>query len=181
MSRCGIVPSVCVMTNEPRNRRITILALRVASVALAAGLATAALAALTASPASATSSCDPGGDVCVIVPDVVQTPPGALTVTVTAANVVTASLAPTVSTLVIGVPFSYPAPAFPPANYARTSIATSAGLVSVDTIQIPPGPPGRFTLPSLAIISIHPPNPCRAKTLGTTVVFTPITPPGPPN
>ena len=35
-------------------------------------------------------------------------------------------------------------------------------------------------LPDLAIVSIHPPNPCRVKTTGTTVVFTPIIPPGPP-
>jgi hypothetical protein len=37
-----------------------------------------------------------------------------------------------------------------------------------------------FALPDLAIVSIHPPSPCRVSISGTTVVFTPIIPPGPP-
>jgi hypothetical protein len=32
----------------------------------------------------------------------------------------------------------------------------------------------------LAIVSIHPPSPCRVRTSGTTVTFTPIIPPRPP-
>jgi hypothetical protein len=81
---------------------------------------------------------------------------------------------------VFGVPFSYPPgpPIIP--NLARASVTTSAGVIDIDTITIAPGPPGRFTLPNLVVISIHPPSPCRAKVTGTTVVFTPVIPPGPP-
>ncbi len=52
--------------------------------------------------------------------------------------------------------------------------------MNIDTFLIPPGPLGLFARPNLAIISIHPPGPCRVATSGTTVVFTPIIPPGPP-
>ena len=38
-----------------------------------------------------------------------------------------------------------------------------------------------MAMPNLAIISIHPPGPCRVSTTGSTVTFTPIQiPPGPP-
>ena len=67
---------------------------RVVSFLLAAGLAAGAVPALTASPASAASVCDPGTDVCGVVPDTVQTPLGPVTVAVSPANVVTVRLTP---------------------------------------------------------------------------------------
>lgn len=151
------------------------------SLLMAAGLVAGALLVSTASPAAAATVCDPGSDTCVIVPDTVQTPLGIVTVTLSAGGVVTVQLAPTApNTLVLGIPFAIPPgpPALP--GYARTSISTAGGVVNIDTIVIPPGPPGRFTLPNLAIVSIHPPGPCRARTNGMTVVFTPMIPPGPP-
>jgi hypothetical protein len=160
---------------------------RLGPVVLAAGLISGAFAG--AAPVSAAAVCNPGGDVCVVYPDSVQTPLGLVSVTASVANVVTVHLDPSApNTLVFGVPFSFPAgpqcmvPPGPPCvpGYARTTIATSGGLVTIDTIQSPPGPPNRFSIPSLAIISIHPPSPCRARTSGTTVVFTPIFLPGPP-
>jgi hypothetical protein len=154
-----------------------------ALVTFVAGLGVAAIVGWTGvSAAGAATQCNPDGDICVVVPDTVQTPLGVLTVTATATNVVTAHLDPiSPNTLVIGIPFAYPPgpPVIP--GYARTSIATTGGLVNVDTITIPPGPHGRISLPNLAIVSIHPPSPCRAHTTGTTVVFTPIYPPGPPS
>ena len=85
----------------------------------------------------------------------------------------------------IGVPFTLPAGVLAsgcPGGCTRTTISTAGGLVTIDTFLISPGPPGRLALPSLAIISIHPPNPCRVSTSGTTVTFTPIQmPPGPPS
>lgn len=152
---------------------------RLGPVVLAAGLITGTFAG--AAPVSAVTVCNPGGDVCVVYPDSVQTPLGLVSVTASVANVVTVHLDPSASnTLVFGVPFSYPQVAGCPGGCTRTTIDTSGGLVTIDTFQVPPGPPGRFTLPNLAIISIHPPSPCRARTSGTTVVFTPILPPGPP-
>ena len=154
---------------------------RIGSLVLAAGLTVGGLAGPGAVAASAATECDPGADVCVILPDSVQTPLGLVTVTVSDASVVTVRLDPTTSTTrVFGVPFSYPQIAGCPGGCSRTTIDTSGGLVTIDTIQIPPGPPGRLAVPNLAIISIHPPGPCRARTSGTTVVFTPIIPPGPP-
>ena len=85
------------------------------------------------------------------------------------------SVAP--NTLVIGVPFTLPPGVLVsggPGGCSRTTIDTAGGVVAIDTIAFPP----RFTLPSLAIISIHPPNPCRARTIGTTVSFTPMFHPG---
>jgi hypothetical protein len=138
------------------------------------------MTAFVAAPASAASVCDPGTDICVIT-DTVQTPLGPVTIAVNAANVVTVQLTPTVPrTLVIGIPFAIPPgpPALP--GYARTSITTAGGVVNIDTFLAPPAA-SRFALPNLAIVSIHPPSPCRVRTGGTTVVFTPIVPPGPPN
>jgi hypothetical protein len=109
----------------------------------------------------------------------VQTPLGPVTIAVSAANVVTVQLTPTApSTFVIGIPFAIPPgpPGLP--GYARTSITTAGGEVDIDTFL---APANGFALPNLAIVSIHPPGPCRVRTSGTTVVFTPITPPGPPN
>ena len=154
--------------------------LRIASLLLSLGLSAGAVVAF-AGPATAASACDPGSDICVVVPDTVQTPLGPVTVAVSAGNVVTVQLTPTApSTVVAGIPLAFPPgpPTLP--GYTRTSITTAGGVVNIDTFLIPPGPPGRFALPSLAIVSIHPPGPCRVRTNGTTVVFTPIIPPGPP-
>jgi hypothetical protein len=153
---------------------------RVASLLLVAGLTVSAMTSLAASPASAASVCAPGTDICVIT-DSVNTPLGPVTIAVSAANVVTVQLTPTApSTLVIGIPFAIPPgpPGLP--GYARTSITTAGGVVNIDTFLAPSGATSWFALPDLAIISIHPPGPCRVRTIGTTVVFTPIIPPGPP-
>ena len=153
---------------------------RVASLLLAAGLAVSALTALAASPASAASVCAPGTDTCVIT-DSVNTPLGPVTIAVSAANAVTVQLIPAAPrTLVIGIPFAFPPgpPTLP--GYARTSITTTGGVVDIDTFLAPPGAANSFALPALAVVSIHPPGPCRVRTSGTTVVFTPVIPPGPP-
>ena len=155
---------------------------RLGSLVLAVGLTAATLTGLAA-PASAAIVCT--GDVCVVVPDTVQTPLGPATVTVGTGNVVTVQLDPTSpNTLVIGIPFTIPQGALVascPGGCSRSTIDTTGGLVTIDTFQIAPGPPTRFALPNIAIISIHPPSPCRARTVGTTVTFTPIYPPGPPS
>lgn len=152
---------------------------RVSTVVLAVGLTVVGLGALGAAPAGAATVCT--ADVCVVVPDTVQTPLGLVTVTVSPTQVVTVHLEPVApNTLVIGVPFTLPPGVLVsgcPGGCSRTTIDTAGGVVAIDTIQFPP----RFTRPSLAIISIHPPSPCRARTIGTTVTFTPIIPPGPPN
>lgn len=140
--------------------------------------ALALFAGIGAPTASAATVCT--GDVCVVVPDTLQTPLGMATITVSATNVVTVQFAPTITnTFVQGIPFSFPSgakcsiPPGPPC-FVETSIYTTGGLVSIDTLQFPPGPPTRFALPNLAIISLHPPSPCRARTNADTVVFTPI-------
>jgi hypothetical protein len=147
----------------------------IAAAVLGVGLFIAAPAARAAA-----DTCDPTNtDSCVVLPTV--TPLGPVTVTVTSGNVVTVHLQPTSpNTLVFGVPFSYPPgpPVLP--GYTRTSIPSTGGEVTIDTIQFPPGPPTRPARPSLAVISIHPPSPCRAVTTGSSVVFTPVIPPGPP-
>ena len=156
--------------------------MRRTSVALAFTIA--AMVGVGTTAASAGTVCDPAGDVCVVTPDTVQTPLGLVTVNVSATNVVTVHLDPTVRTLVIGLPFNLPSGVLVsgcPGGCSRTTIDTAGGLVTIDTFQVPPGPPGRLALPSLAIISIHPPSPCRVSISGTTVTFTPIqVPPGPP-
>ena len=154
---------------------------RVASVLLVAGLTVSAMTALAASPANAASVCAPGADLCAIT-GAVQTPLGPVTIAVSAGDVVTVQLTPTAArTLVIGIPFAFPPgpPTLP--GYARTSSTTAGGVVNIDTFLPPPGATNSFALPDLAIVSIHPPGPCRAQTSGTTVVFTPIIPPGPPS
>ena len=154
---------------------------------MAVGLTAGALTAMGASPASADTTCDPGADVCVVQPDAVQTPLGVVTVSVGAGNVVTVQLAPSSpNTLLLGIPFALPpgppcrtavvSPCAAP-GYAHTSVPTAGGLVDIDTFL---GTQGRFALPSLAVVSIHPPGPCRARATGWTVVFTPVIPPGPP-
>lgn len=124
----------------------------------------------TATPASAATTCSGNCPVGIIV----TTPVGTATVTVTAANVVTVALAPTARTLVFGVPFSYP-PVLCAQFCTRTTIPTAGGAINIDSVVYPPGPPTRFAFPNVAVISIHPPNPCRAQTIGANVTFTPIT------
>jgi hypothetical protein len=153
---------------------------RAASAFGVAVLLVTGAAVATASSASADTTCT--GDICV-VDNTVATPVGPATVTVSATNVVTVQLAPTTRTAVFGIPFAIPPgpPGLP--GYARTTVSTPAGVINIDTVVIPPGPPGRFALPNLAVVSIHPPGPCRVQVVGTTVTFTPITvviPPGPP-
>jgi hypothetical protein len=128
-----------------------------------------------AAPAFADTTCT--GDICVVNQSV-ETAAGLVTVTVGAGNVVTVQLAPAVPrTLVVGVPAAL-VPLIPiagcPGGCSRTSIETSAGVVNVDTFQVPPGPPAFQGLQVIAVISIHPPSPCRVRTVGTTVTFTPI-------
>ena|SRR5664279_3263393 len=136
---------------------------RLGSAVLAVGLTTGALVGLGAAPVSAEIGCT--GDLCVVVPDTAQTPLGLVAGTESATNIVTVHLAPTApNTLVLGGPFSYPpGPPITP-GYTRTSIDTAGGLVTIDTFMIRPGPPMRWALRNLAIISIHPPSPCRALT-----------------
>jgi hypothetical protein len=142
------------------------------------------LSGVAAIPASAATVCN--ADTCVVVPDTLQTPLGVATVDVSPTKVVTVTFVPSATgTLVLGSPFTLPPVAGCPGGCAkgcpggctRTSIAlvTTAGVVNIDTITIPPGPPNRFAVPSLAIISlmIPPGPPCRVQTLGDTVVFTP--------
>jgi hypothetical protein len=141
------------------------------SIIAAAVVAVSLLAA--AAPAYPDTAC--GADTCVVNNDV-QTPAGPVTVAVTADNAVTVHLTPVAAnTIVFGLPFQYPpAPAGLP-GYTRVSIVTaSAGTVNIDTILSPPGPPTRPSLPTIVIISIHPPSPCRSRTIGSTVTFTPI-------
>jgi hypothetical protein len=137
-------------------------------------LAIAALSSLgfVAPAAHADTTC---GDVCTIG-NITQTPLGVVTVTTDSTNVVTVHLEPiTPRTIVFGVPFAIPPgpPALP--GYTRTSVdAGLGGTVEVDTLVVSSGLRSFLTLPSLAIISIQPPSPCRVVTVGDTVVFTPI-------
>ena len=158
------------------HHRLASFGRRLGPLVVAAGLTAGAFAG--AAPVNAATVCNPGGDVCVVYPDSVQTPLGLVTVTTSATNVVTVHLEPSApNTLVFGVQFIIPpGPPCQP-GYCRTTIDTPGGLVAIDTFQLPPGPPSRFALPSLAIISIHPPGPCRVRTIGNTVTFTPILPP----
>jgi len=168
-----------LLAAEPATRPRKRPGRRIASLLLAAGLTVSAMTVLAASPASAATVCTPGTDTCVIT-ESVQTPLGPVTIAVSAAGAVTVQLTPTVaSTLVIGIPFAIPPgpPGLP--GYARTSITTAGGVVNIDTFLAPPGAANSFALPDLAIVSIHPPGPCRVRTIGTTVVFTPIIPAGP--
>ena len=154
---------------------------RLVALLLVAGLAAGVPTAFATSPARAATSCDAGSDTCVVL-DTVQTALGPVIVTVTSGNVVTVQLTPVApSTLAFGIPFAIPPgpPGLP--GYARTSIATAGGVVDIDAFLTPPGPLSRFALPSVAVISIHPPSPCSVRTSGTTVVFTPLVPPAPPN
>ena len=117
------------------------------------------------------------GDNCVI-DSTVQTPAGLITVSTSPGNVVAVHLTPVnPKTIVIGLPFTLPAGALVsgcPGGCTRTTIETTGGLVTIDTILIPPGPPGSPSFPTIVVIQTHPPGPCRARTAGTTVTFTPI-------
>ena len=168
-----------VLANRPASPAPRRPGRRVASLLLVAGLTVSAMTALAAPPAHAASVCAPGADICVIT-DAVQTPLGPVTIAVGAGDVVTVQLTPIApSTLVIGIPFAIPPgpPGLP--GYARTSITTAGGVVNIDTFLAPTGAASSFAPPDLAIVSIHPPGPCRVLTRGTVVVFTPIFPPGP--
>ena len=148
----------------------------------------AMLAAVTLAVGSAVAFAAPAAaDVCTadicVVGQSVQTAAGLVTVTVSTGNIVTVVLVPTKpNTLLFAVPFAIPpGPPCSP-SYCRSSVDTGgAGIVSIDTVTTPPGPPTRFSLPNLVLISIHPPSPCRVAITGFTAVFTPLTPPGPPN
>jgi hypothetical protein len=151
------------------------------------------VAGLAAGPATAAVVCSPGGDQCVVVPDTVDTPLGPATITVSATNVVTVALATTAAnTLVVGLPIvlqEIPRAGCPggcakscPGGCSRTTttLDTGEGVVTIDTIVFPPGPPTRPALPSLVFVTLaHPPSPCRVTTTGTTVTFTPIAAPAP--
>ena len=155
-------------------KRPTARSHRLASLLAGIGLTLATVVGTGAAAANAATTCDPAGDVCVVTPDEVQTPLGLVSVAVSDAKVVTVHLDPnSANTLVLAVPFSLPGGlvASCPGGCTRTTIDTTGGLVTIDTIQLSPG---RFALPNLAIISIHPPNPCRVRVTGATVVFTPI-------
>lgn len=119
------------------SRRISVIAI--------AGLLTA-ISVVAAPTAGADTFCN--ADVCVI-DNTFQTPVGVATVTVTAGNVATVSLATTSPTFVFGVPFTFPEPpvAGCPGGCARTSITTTAGTINIDTVVIPPGPPGEVRNP----------------------------------
>jgi hypothetical protein len=150
-------------------KRPTARSHRLASLISGIGLTLAALVGTGSATATAATTCDPAGDVCVVTPDPVQTPLGLVTVTVSDAKVVTVHLDPSAAnTLVFGVPFALPGC---PGGCTRATIDTSGGQVTIDWIPLRSG---RFALPNLAIISIHPPGPCRVRVTGTTVVFTPI-------
>src|SRR5689334_8410904 len=87
-------------------------------------------------PADVASACD--SDTCVVPPSVVQTPLGPAEITATAANVVTVHLDPiTPGVLVFGIPFALPPGPPNVPGYTRTSFATTGGLVTIDTVQIP--------------------------------------------
>ena len=115
-------------------------------------------------PASATFTCNQDSGVCTD-DSVVDTPLGQVDVSASESNVVTVHLTPRYAhTQVIGVPRSHP-PSPIRSGFVRTSVMTTGGTVDIDTIHRGPA--------NVAIISIHPPSPCRATTQGSTVVFTP--------
>ena len=149
---------------------------RLLTVIISVALSAAALTAVGTARAAAGVVCSADDDVCVTTPDTVQTPVGRITVTVDAGNIVTVHLDPnSVHTLVIGIPFSVPALPSTVPGYNRTTLNTAEGVVTIDSIQLPPGFPVRFTATNLAVISLLPPGPpCRARTTGTTVTFTPV-------
>ena len=126
---------------------------------------------LTAAPVAATFTCNQDSGVCTD-DSVVQTPLGQVDISVSDRNVVTVHLTPIYRrTLVLGIAQSLlPGPPTIP-GYSRTSVVTIGGTVYIDTIQAGPV--------NVAVISIHPPSPCRVSTSGSTVVFTPVYLPGP--
>jgi hypothetical protein len=128
------------------------------------------------SPAIASADpCSVSTDQCQ-VNNTVQTPAGLVSVTVGPGHVVTVRLTPVKpNTLVRGYAGDVPAPPPNRLGYSRATFDTGgAGIVVIDTVVSPPGSPTRVSVPNVALISIHPPSPCRAQTAGNTVVFTPI-------
>jgi hypothetical protein len=161
----------------PRRRALARTGFRTLTAVTVLGLVPLAL---TTPPAQAATTCT--GDIC-LVDNSVDTPLGPVTLRVSSANVVTVTLNPITRTVVFGIPFTFPPGPPSGPGYTRTTIDTAGGIINIDEILIPPGPPGRLALPSLSLVSIHPPSPCRAQTTGSTVTFTPVTaviPPGPP-
>lgn len=125
------------------------------------------------SPAFATFTCNQDTGVCTDE-SVVDTPIGPVDVSVSESQVVTVHLTPTYPhTVVKGVARSHP-PSPIKSGFVRTSVVTTGGTIDIDTRH--------RSKANIAIISIHPPSPCRATTTGSTVVFTPrsLFPPGPP-
>jgi hypothetical protein len=132
-------------------------ALGAAALILVSGLA-------VTSPAAATFTCNQDTGICTD-DSIVQTPLGQVDISVSASNVVTVHLTPLQPrTSVVGIPQGHP-PSPIKSGFVRTSVETIGGTVDIDTTQ-----QGNA---NLAIISIHPPSPCRAITQGDTVVFTP--------
>ena len=167
-------------TSAERQRRRRMVRGRAGALLTAMGSAAFVIAGFAAPPAAATTSCDPASDACAIEPDILRTPVGIVTVTVSENEVVTVQLEPSSpGSLMFGIPFAIPPG--PPCKstgsvcglpgYARTSIDTAAGLVVIDTVLFPVS---RFSLPNIAIVSIHPPSPCKASTNGMTVGFRPL-------
>ena len=114
----------------------------------------------------------------------VQTPLGPVTVTADPTNAVTVRFIPTDPIRIIGIPSDPIIPGNPvvpgnPVRLFRTTVDTTGGAVTITTVQRPQLP-GLGAPLNLAIVSIHPPSPCRETVSGTTVVFTPLIPPGPP-
>lgn len=134
------------------------------TVALGATVLALVTSAGLMSPAAATFTCNQDSGVCTD-DSVVDTPLGQVDVSVSESNVVTVHLTPRFTrTFVIGIARALP-PGPPTRGFARSSVETTGGTVFIDTIQRGPA--------HVAIISIHPPSPCRAVTRGDTVVFTP--------
>lgn len=116
------------------------------------------------SPAVATFTCNQDTGVCTD-DSTVDTPLGQVDVSVSETNVVTVHLTPLYPrTSVVGIPQSHP-PSPIRSGFTRTSVATIAGTVDIDTAQ--------QGSTNVALISFHPPSPIRVSSTGTTVVFTP--------
>lgn len=159
---------------QPRSRSASVLrkGIRRVTAPVATVSAVAALIAVSglSLATSAVADCSTNTDTCTVDTWNAQTPLGPVDITVSPTNVVTVHMTTTNPyTWVIGIPFALPpAPPTVP-GYTRTTVVTTGGTVSIDTLS----PPGPSTQPGLAIIGIHSPSPCRANTTGTTVVFTP--------
>jgi hypothetical protein len=113
-------------------------------------------------------------DVCPPV-QAVHTPLGQVAITADLTNVTTVRFAVGQPTLILASP-EYPIIPGNPIRVFSATVDTTGGAVTITTVQLH----GLGTPLQLAIVSIHPPNPCRPTVTGTTAVFTPIIPSGPP-